>query len=66
MKSNTFVQRSIYIEVCLVLISREIRDLRSPRDQTPRDEKFETRSRDEISPDVPTRLCENGVIAHLF
>eukprot|EP00956_Cyclotella_meneghiniana_P001990 scaffold2242_cov57-Cyclotella_meneghiniana.AAC.4 len=38
----------------------EIRDMRSPGDQTPRDEKFETRSRDEISPDARTRFSENG------
>eukprot|EP00956_Cyclotella_meneghiniana_P011255 scaffold15837_cov49-Cyclotella_meneghiniana.AAC.1 len=29
--------------------------MRSPRDQTPQDEKFETRSRDEISPENGTR-----------
>ena len=47
------------LEVCPVLISEKIRDMRTPRDQTPRDENFETRSRDEISRDGPTRCNKN-------
>ena len=47
----------ILIEVCLVLISWKIREMRTPRDQTPRDEKFETRSRDEILTRILHEKC---------